>query len=31
MELRQPDDQLIAVEVVIKADTAHQPGAMQSR
>jgi hypothetical protein len=26
MQLRQPDDQIIAVEVVVKADTAHQPG-----
>jgi Domain of unknown function (DUF1905) len=26
MALRQPDDQIIAVEVVVKGDTAHQPG-----
>jgi hypothetical protein len=26
MELRQPDDHIIAVEVVVKGDTAHHPG-----
>jgi hypothetical protein len=26
MELRQPDDQTIAVAVVVKGDTAHHPG-----
>jgi hypothetical protein len=26
MELRQPDDQIIAVEVIVKGDTAHHPG-----
>jgi hypothetical protein len=26
VELRQPDDQIIAVEVVVKGDTAHHPG-----
>jgi 6,7-dimethyl-8-ribityllumazine synthase len=25
MELRRPDDQIIAVEVVVKGDTAHHP------
>jgi 6,7-dimethyl-8-ribityllumazine synthase len=26
MALRQPDDQIIAVEVVVKGDTAHDAG-----
>jgi hypothetical protein len=29
MELRQPDDQVMAVEVVVKWDTAHNPGHTQ--
>lgn len=31
MELRQPDGQITAAEVAVKADTAHHPGCMQSR
>jgi hypothetical protein len=26
MGLRQPDDQIIAAEVIVKGDTAHHPG-----
>jgi hypothetical protein len=30
MALRQPDDQIVAVEVAVKGNTAHHAGSMQS-